>query len=100
MITETQVLLRKQTPTAPNEWLYKSTYETREKEVVNESGETETITEEVEVRQFSKSVYLGKDDTPYIECTNAEKLAWEEEKRKEQEERERALMEESTEEVV
>lgn len=76
MIQETQVLLRKQTPTQPNEWLYKSTYETREKEVVNDNGETETITEEVEVRTFHPSAYLGKDDTPYAECTEAEKVAW------------------------
>ena len=77
MIQETQVTLRKQTPTAPNEWLYKATFETREKEVVNDNGETETITEEVEVRTFHPSAYLGKDDTPYAECTEAEKVAWE-----------------------
>ena len=77
MIQETQVTLRKQTPTAPNEWLYKATFETREKEVVNDNGETETITEEVEVRTFHPSAYLGKDDTPYAECTDAEKVAWE-----------------------
>jgi hypothetical protein len=77
MIQETQVTLRKQTPTAPNEWLYKTTFEQREKEVVNENGETETITEEVEVRTFHPSVYLGKDDIPYMECTNEEKLTWE-----------------------
>lgn len=77
MIQETQVTLRKQTPTAPNEWLYKTTFEQREKEVVNENGETETITEEVEVRTFHPSVYLGKDDIPYMECTNEERLAWE-----------------------
>lgn len=78
MIQETQVTLRKQTPTAPNEWLYKTTFEQREKEVVNENGETEIITEEVEVRSFHPSVYLGKDDAPYSECSNEEKLAWEE----------------------
>lgn len=78
MIQETQVTLRKQTPTAPNEWLYKTTFEQREKEVVNENGDTEIVTENVEVRSFHPSVYLGKDDTPYLECTNEEKLAWEE----------------------
>ena len=77
MIQETQVTLRKQTPTAPNEWLYKATFETREKEVVNDNGETETITEEVEVRTFHPSAYLGKDDTPYAECTDADKAAYE-----------------------
>lgn len=78
MIQETQVTLRKQTPTAPNEWLYKTTFEQREKEVVNENGETEIITEDVEVRSFHPSVYLGKDDAPYSECSNEEKLAWDE----------------------
>jgi hypothetical protein len=78
MIQETQVTLRKQTPTAPNEWLYKATFEQKEKEVVNENGETEIVTEEVEVRSFHPSVYLGKDDAPYSECSNEEKLAWEE----------------------
>lgn len=77
MIQETQVTLRKQTPTQPNEWLYKSTFETKEKEIVNENGDTETLIEEVEVRQFSKSVYLGKEDTPYVECTTEDKLSWE-----------------------
>ena len=76
MIQETQVLLRKQTPTAPNEWLYQSSMETRTKEVTNDDGTIETLTEEVEVRQFVRSAYLGKDDTPYAECTNAEKVAW------------------------
>lgn len=78
MIQETIVTLRKQTPTAPNEWLYKATFEQKEKEVVNENGDTEIVTEDVEVRSFHPSVYLGKDDTPYLECTNKEKLAWEE----------------------
>lgn len=78
MIQETQVTLRKQTPTAPNEWLYKTTFEQREKEVVNENGDAEIVTEEVEVRSFRPSVYLGKEDHPWSECTNAEKTAWEE----------------------
>ena len=77
MIQETQVTLRKQTPTAPNEWLYKATFEQRDKEVVNENGDTEIVTENVEVRSFHPSVYLGKDDAPYSECTSEEKLAWE-----------------------
>ena len=77
MIQETTVTLRKQTPTAPNEWLYQSTYESRTKEVSHEDGTTETLTEEVEVRNFVKSVYLGKNDHPWSECTNEEKTAWE-----------------------
>jgi hypothetical protein len=78
MIQETTVTLRKQTPTAPNEWLYQSTFESREKEVTNEERVVETITEEVEVRNFVKSVYLGATAEPWAECTEAEKLAWEE----------------------
>jgi hypothetical protein len=58
--------------------LYKATFEQRDKEVVNENGDTEIVTENVEVRSFHPSVYLGKDDAPYSECTNEEKLAWEE----------------------
>lgn len=77
MIQETQVLLRKQTPTAPNEWLYQSTFETRSRDITHEDGTTETITEEVEVRQFVKSVYLGANADPWNECTDAEKTAWE-----------------------
>lgn len=78
MIQETTVTLRKQTPTAPCEWLYQSTMESRDKEVTNEEGVVETITEEVEVRNFVKSVYLGNNAEPWAECTNEEKLAWEE----------------------
>jgi hypothetical protein len=78
MIQETTVTLRKQTPTAPNEWLYQSTFESREKEVTNEERVVETITEEVEVRNFVKSVYLGATAEPWKECTNEEKLVWEE----------------------
>lgn len=49
MIQETTVKLRKQTPTAPNEWLY----------------------EEVDdKRNFVKSVYLGANAEPWHECTN------------------------------
>ena len=75
MITETQVVLRKQTPTAPNEWLYQM--ETRTKEVTNDDGTIETLTEEVEVRQFVRSAYLGNNAEPWSECTDAEKTAWE-----------------------
>ena len=77
MITETQVVLRKQTPTAPNEWLYQSSMETRTKEVTNDDGTIETLTEEVEVRQFVRSAYLGNNAEPWSECTDAEKTAWE-----------------------
>lgn len=77
MIQETTVTLRKQTPTAPAEWLYQSTFETRSRDITNEDGTTETITEEVEVRQFVKSVYLGANADPWSECTDEEKVAWE-----------------------
>ena len=79
MIQETTVTLRKQTPTAPNEWLYQSTFESRNKEITNEEGVVETITKEVEVRNFVKSVYLGNNAEPWHECTDEEKTAWEEE---------------------
>lgn len=78
MIQETTVTLRKQTPTAPCEWLYQSTFERRDKEITNEEGVVETITEEVEVRNFVKSVYLGANAEPWAECTDGEKTAWEE----------------------
>ena len=78
MIQETTVTLRKQTPTAPNEWLYQSTFESRDKEVTNEEGVVETITKEIEVRNFVKSVYLGNNAEPWAECTTEEKTAWEE----------------------
>ena len=52
-----EIILRKQTPTAPNEWLYED----------NQDG-----------RFFCKEVYLGKHAEPWAECTEAEKLAWEE----------------------
>lgn len=84
MIQETQVLLRKQTPTAPNEWLYQSTFESRDKEITNKEGVVETITEDVEVRNFVKSVYLGKNDNPWAECTDGEKIQWEEEHKAEE----------------
>ena len=50
--------LRTQTPTAPNEWLYQ------------DRGEND--------RYFTTFVYLGKNEPEWTECTNAEKLAWEE----------------------
>lgn len=77
MIQETTVTLRKQTPTAPAEWLYQSSMETRSRDITHEDGTTETITEEVEVRQFVKSVYLGATADPWSECTDEEKTAWE-----------------------
>lgn len=50
--------LRTQTPTAPNEWLYQ------------DRGENE--------RYFTTFVHLGKEEPKWAECTEAEKLAWEE----------------------
>lgn len=79
MIQETKVLLRKQTPTAPNEWLYEQTFETRSREITHEDGTTETITEEIEVRNFVNSVYLGATAETWNECTNEEKEEWERE---------------------
>lgn len=61
MIKETNVILRKQTPTTPNEWLYLS-----------------SIEDGKESRNFVASVYLGANAEPWQECTNEEKLAWEE----------------------
>lgn len=78
MIQETIITLRNQTPTAPNEWLYQSTFETKEKQIVLEDGTTESTIEEVETRNFVKSIYLGVTAEPWAECTGAEKLAWEE----------------------
>jgi hypothetical protein len=49
--------LRTQTPIAPNEWLYQ------------DRGED---------RYFTTFVYLGKEEPKWAECTEAEKLAWEE----------------------
>ena len=76
MIQETTVTLRKQTPTAPNEWLYEQTFETRSRDITHEDGTIETITEDVEVRNFAKSVYLGSTASPWQECTAAEKAQW------------------------
>lgn len=70
----------KQQPTEGFDWLYQ---------------------DEGENRLFAVEVVLLESSKPWNECTDAEKVAWEEEKRKEQEERERELMkQESTEEVV
>jgi hypothetical protein len=49
--------LRTQTPTAPNEWLYQ------------DRGED---------RYFTTFVHLGKEEPKWAECTNEEKVAWEE----------------------
>lgn len=49
--------LRTQTPTAPNEWLYQ------------DRGED---------RYFTTFVHLGKEEPKWAECTEEEKLAWEE----------------------
>ena len=51
-----EIILRKQTPTAPNEWLYED----------NQDG-----------RFFCKEVYLGKHAEPWHECTDADKAAYE-----------------------
>ena len=50
--------LRLQEPYNSNDWLY---------EVVSDTE-----------RNFAKSVYLGVNADPWLECTNEEKLAWEE----------------------
>ena len=49
--------LRIQTPTTPENWLYRDLSEDN--------------------RVFSKKVYLGKNDTEWDECTNEDKLQWE-----------------------
>lgn len=48
---------RKQTPSDPNNWLYRDMSE--------------------DDRIFSKLVYLGINDTEWPECTNEEKEQWE-----------------------
>ena len=77
-IKETQVTLRLQTPSEGMDWLYQSTFEQREKEITHEDGTVETIMEEVESRNFVKSVYLGNNAEPWDECTDTDKTAWEE----------------------
>lgn len=59
MITETNVLLRKQIPNEPNQWLY---------ETVLVDGE--------EKRNFRPFVYLGKEAEQWAECTEQERLDW------------------------
>lgn len=61
MIEETQVTIRKQTA-ADGMWLYQDSSNDR---------------------IFAKSVYLGKNADPWVECTDADKQAWEEEHRPE-----------------
>ena len=51
--------LRPQTPVNPDNWLYKDFEENR--------------------REFSKFIYLGKEDTQWGECTNEEKETYERE---------------------
>jgi hypothetical protein len=51
--------LRPQTPSAGFDWLYKDFEENH--------------------REFSKLIYLGVNDTPWCECTQAEREQWEEE---------------------
>lgn len=51
-----EIILRKQTPTAPNEWLYED----------NQDG-----------RFFCKEVYLGKHAEPWHECTDSQKEEYE-----------------------
>ena len=51
--------VRKQVPSNPDNWLYRD-FSTDD-------------------RCFTKLVYLGKNDTPWNECTNAEKEQWERE---------------------
>lgn len=51
--------LRPQVPSAGFDWLYKDLEEDH--------------------REFSKLIYLGINDTPWNECTQAEREQWEEE---------------------
>lgn len=50
--------MRKQEPKNPDNWLYRD---------ISEND-----------RIFTKIVYLGINDTPWLECTNDEKEQWEE----------------------
>lgn len=54
MIEELSVVLRKQTPNPPNEWLY----------------ETTVIDGGLEKRNFVPFAYLGKNAEPWLQCTN------------------------------
>lgn len=49
---------RKQTPINPDNWLYQD--------------------QEENTRVFSKFIFLGVNASEWLECTNEEKLAWEE----------------------
>ena len=69
MIVE-QVTLRKQVPSADGLWIYRK------------------IDNQYIIRQF---VWLGKNDTEWDECTEEQKIAFEEHNAKVQEEREKAL---------
>ena len=57
--------LRPQTPSAGYDWLYKDFEEDN--------------------RTFSKLIYLGVNDMPWVECTQAEREKWEEEHKPEKE---------------
>lgn len=48
--------MRIQTPTTPDNWLFRDSEDNR---------------------LFKKKVYLGKNDTEWDECTDEEKQAWE-----------------------
>ena len=50
--------IRKQEPSTPDNWLYRDFSEND--------------------RVFAKVVYLGINDTEWLECTDAEKRKWEE----------------------
>lgn len=58
MIQEITLTKRVQTPTPPNEWCYQ------------DQGE--------DFRYFTKRVLLGKNEQPWAECTDEEKVQWEE----------------------
>lgn len=58
MIQEITLTKRVQTPTPPNEWLYQD--------------------QDENYRYFTKRVLLGKNAEPWPECTDAEKVEWEE----------------------
>lgn len=60
MIEELSVVLRKQTPNPPNEWLY---------ETIIEDGQ--------EKRNFVPFAYLGKNAEPWPECTDMARIDYE-----------------------
>ena len=63
MIQEITLTKRVQTPTPPNEWCYQ------------DQGEN--------YRYFTKRVLLGHDAEPWLQCTDADRQAWEDEHRPE-----------------